>query len=199
MNTDEFDYYLPEELIAQTPLKDRSSSRLLVLDKETGKIEHHHFKDIVNYLVLSSIFHYEFVFIHPFRDGNGRMARFWQTAILGKWNKLFYYLTEEDSICKEDLYYKNLSQYLRSIVEEYARLPYVKRELIYYQETASILQEALSLKKQLKITQVPGEIMFAINNGADQTALFLYALGEDVDEELLKTNFERESEQNNKE
>ena len=50
MNTDEFDYYLPEELIAQTPLKDRSSSRLLVLDKETGKIEHHHFKDIVNYL-----------------------------------------------------------------------------------------------------------------------------------------------------
>lgn len=67
-------------------------------------------------------------------------------------NKLFYYLTEEDSICKEDLYYKNLSQYLRAIVEEYARLPYVKRELIYYQETASILQEALSLKKQIKIT-----------------------------------------------
>ena len=41
--------------------------------------------------------------------------------------------------------------------------------------------------------------MFAINNGADQTALYLYALGEDVDEELLKTDFERESEQNNKE
>lgn len=50
MNTDEFDYNLPEELIAQTPLKDRSSSRLLVLDKETGNIEHHIFKDIVNYL-----------------------------------------------------------------------------------------------------------------------------------------------------
>lgn len=47
--------------------------------------------------------------------------------------------------------------------------------------------------------QVPGEIMFAINNGADQTALYLHALGEDVDEELLKTDFERESEQNNKE
>lgn len=50
MNTDEFDYNLPEELIAQTPLKDRSSSRLLVLDKETGNVEHHIFKDIVNYL-----------------------------------------------------------------------------------------------------------------------------------------------------
>lgn len=50
MKTDDFDYYLPEELIAQTPLKDRSSSRLLVLDKKTGQIEHRHFADIVEYL-----------------------------------------------------------------------------------------------------------------------------------------------------
>ncbi len=50
MNVDEFDYNLPEELIAQTPLKDRSASKLLVLDKTTGKIEHKIFKDIINYL-----------------------------------------------------------------------------------------------------------------------------------------------------
>ena len=50
MNVNEFDYNLPEELIAQTPLKDRSSSKLLVLNKNTGEIEHHHFKDIINYL-----------------------------------------------------------------------------------------------------------------------------------------------------
>lgn len=50
MNTEEFDYYLPEELIAQTPLKDRSASRLMVLDRKTGQIEHRIFKDIVNYL-----------------------------------------------------------------------------------------------------------------------------------------------------
>lgn len=50
MKTSDFDYYLPEELIAQTPLKDRSSSRLMVLDKESGKIEHKHFYDIVDYL-----------------------------------------------------------------------------------------------------------------------------------------------------
>lgn len=49
MNTDEFDYYLPEELIAQTPLKDRSASRLLVLDKSTGEIKHEKFKNIVDY------------------------------------------------------------------------------------------------------------------------------------------------------
>ena len=50
MNTNDFDYYLPEELIAQTPLKDRSSSRLLVLDRKTGEITHRHFKDIIDYL-----------------------------------------------------------------------------------------------------------------------------------------------------
>lgn len=44
----DFNFDLPEELIAQTPLKDRSSSRLMVLDKKTGKVEHKVFKDIVN-------------------------------------------------------------------------------------------------------------------------------------------------------
>ena len=50
VKTDDFDYNLPENLIAQTPLKDRSSSRLLVLDKKTGEYEDHTFKDILNYL-----------------------------------------------------------------------------------------------------------------------------------------------------
>lgn len=50
MTLEDFDYDLPEELIAQTPLKDRSSSKLLVLNKDTGEISHHHFKDIIHYL-----------------------------------------------------------------------------------------------------------------------------------------------------
>lgn len=50
MKLEDFDYELPEELIAQTPLKRRDSSRLLVLDKKTGEIEHHHFTDILDYL-----------------------------------------------------------------------------------------------------------------------------------------------------
>ena len=50
MKVEDFDYNLPEELIAQTPLKKRDTSRLLVLDKNTGEIEHKHFKDIINYL-----------------------------------------------------------------------------------------------------------------------------------------------------
>ena len=50
MTTEEFNYDLPEELIAQTPLKDRSSSRLLVMDRDTGALEHKHFTDILDYL-----------------------------------------------------------------------------------------------------------------------------------------------------
>ena len=50
MKTSDFDYDLPSELIAQTPLKDRSSSRLLVMDRFTGELEHKEFKDIKDYL-----------------------------------------------------------------------------------------------------------------------------------------------------
>lgn len=50
MNVHDYYYDLPEELIAQDPLADRSSSRLMVLDRETGNVEHHIFKDIIDYL-----------------------------------------------------------------------------------------------------------------------------------------------------
>lgn len=50
MNKSDFDFYLPEELIAQTPLEKRDTSRLLHLDKQTGEIEHKHFYDIKRYL-----------------------------------------------------------------------------------------------------------------------------------------------------
>ena len=50
MSLHDYYYDLPEELIAQDPLEDRSSSRLMVLDKNTGEIEHHIFKDIIDYL-----------------------------------------------------------------------------------------------------------------------------------------------------
>ena len=50
MNVTDFNFELPPELIAQDPLEDRSASRLLVLDKKTGEMEHRHFRDILHYL-----------------------------------------------------------------------------------------------------------------------------------------------------
>ena len=55
MRTEDFDFDLPEELIAQTPLEKRDSSKLLVLDKETGEIEHKHFTDIIDYLIPGDV------------------------------------------------------------------------------------------------------------------------------------------------
>lgn len=64
-------------------------------------------KDEVNPLILSSIFHYEYVFIHPFRDGNGRTARLWQNVILSNWEEVFEYVPIESQIKKyQEDYYK---------------------------------------------------------------------------------------------
>lgn len=68
-------------------------------------------KGRVHPLILSSIFHYEFVFIHPFADGNGRMARLWHTAILSEWKPIFEYIPIESQIEKfQDEYYEAIAR-----------------------------------------------------------------------------------------
>ena len=66
--------------------------------------------DEIHPLILSSIFHYEFVFIHPFSDGNGRTVRLWQNILLSKWKEIFEYLPIESQIHKfQDDYYKTIN------------------------------------------------------------------------------------------
>ena len=68
-------------------------------------------RETVHPLILSSVFHYEFVFIHPFSDGNGRMARLWHTAILSKWKSVFEYIPIESQIEKfQDEYYNAIAK-----------------------------------------------------------------------------------------
>ena len=67
-------------------------------------------KDTIHPLILSSIFHYEFVFIHPFTNGNGRTVRLWQNSILYKWKDIFEYLPIESKIHKyQDEYYNSIT------------------------------------------------------------------------------------------
>ena len=68
-------------------------------------------KKTVHPLILSSVFHYEFVFIHPFTDGNGRMARLWHTAILSKWQPIFEFIPIESQIEKfQNGYYEAIAK-----------------------------------------------------------------------------------------
>ena len=61
-------------------------------------------------LIKSCVFHYEFVFIHPFGDGNGRTARFWQNLLLSKWNDLFEFIPLESQIHKyQNEYYSKIA------------------------------------------------------------------------------------------
>ena len=68
-------------------------------------------KDKVHPLILAAVFHYEFVFIHPFSDGNGRMARLWHTAILTAWKPMFEFIPIESQIEKfQDGYYDAIAR-----------------------------------------------------------------------------------------
>ena len=66
---------------------------------------------IVHPLIMAAIFHYEFVFIHPFADGNGRMARLWHTVILYRWRSVFEFIPLESQIERfQDEYYDAIAK-----------------------------------------------------------------------------------------
>ena len=135
-------------------------------------------KSTIHPLILSAVFHYEFVFIHPFSDGNGRMARLWHTAILSKWKPIFEYIPIESQIEKfQDDYYQAIAdchtagtsnlfiefmlKQIDSILEDISKqaaeegsqvTEYVKRLLNVMEYdipyTASVIMEKLGLKSK---------------------------------------------------
>lgn len=69
------------------------------------------YEGIVHPLIMAAVFHYEFVFIHPFADGNGRMARLWHTVILYRWRNVFEFIPLESQIERfQDAYYDAIAK-----------------------------------------------------------------------------------------
>lgn len=67
--------------------------------------------DDINIIILSAIFHYYFVFIHPFSDGNGRLARYWVNLMLIKYDSNFEFIPiEEEMYLKQEEYYSSIAQ-----------------------------------------------------------------------------------------
>ena len=135
-------------------------------------------KEELHPLIMSCVFHYEFVFIHPFSDGNGRMARLWHTAMLSKWKPVFAYIPIESQIEKfQNGYYEAISRchaagesaifiefmlaqidqalddLVTQISEENGYLPETVQKLIGVMDygvpyTSNILMERLNLKSR---------------------------------------------------
>ncbi len=106
-------------------------------------------------LIASSVFHYEFEFIHPFEDGNGRLGRLWQTLILTRWNPLF------DCIPVESMVHARQGDYYTAIQESSARgesTPFIVFMLEAILETLSTPQETLQQTPQVRrLLSVLGE------------------------------------------
>lgn len=93
-----------EKVVHVAPPADMATGLMTDLFRWIKTSEHHR-------LIISTVFHYEFEFIHPFADGNGRMGRLWQTLILSKWKPIFLSLPLE-SVIKDNQegYYSALNQ-----------------------------------------------------------------------------------------
>jgi Fic family protein len=115
-------------------------------------------------LIASSVFHYEFEFIHPFADGNGRMGRLWQSLILARWNPLFA------DIPVESLIFEHQAEYYQAIQESTQKTdsaPFITFMLRMILDTVTTAAPQVSPQ----VTQQVGELLAAIRGEMGREAL----------------------------
>jgi Fic family protein len=112
-------------------------------------------------LIASSIFHYEFEFIHPFSDGNGRMGRLWQTLILSQWNPLFV------NIPVESMVHEHQSNYYRAINASTAKTdsaPFIEFMLTMILNTIESSNSLSTPQVAPQVTPQVKELLLALKN-----------------------------------
>jgi Fic family protein len=115
-------------------------------------------------LIASSVFHYEFKFIHPFADGNGRMGRLWQSLILARWNPLFA------DIPVESLIFEHQAEYYQAIQESTQKTdsaPFIAFMLRMILDTVTTSAPQVSPQ----VTPQVGELLAAIRGEMGREAL----------------------------
>jgi hypothetical protein len=154
-----------EQLVLMAPPADRVRYLIADLLDWLERTEEHP-------LVASSVFHYEFEFIHPFADGNGRMGRMWQTLILRDWKPLLAHLPVETVIReRQEDYYQVLA-----MADDHAdATPFVEFML---EALLAALNEAVATDQVIdQVTDQVALLLVAIGGGEPKAADLLIALG----------------------
>lgn len=123
----------------------------------------------VHPLVKSCVFHYEFEFIHPFQDGNGRLGRLWQSAILKDWKKVFAWIPVESLIKKNQAKYYRVLRACDATADSTAFVEFLLLLILKAAEEIVQNEKRVTVKVTVKVTVNQKKILEAVKKNSHVT------------------------------
>lgn len=120
-------------------------------------------------LIKSCVFHYEFEFIHPFQDGNGRLGRLWQTVILKEWKEIFAWLPVETLIKENQKEYYNVLVVSDSVANSTKFIEFMLSTILNTIEEIIQTEKKVTVKVTVKVTLNQKKILEVIKNNPQIT------------------------------